>query len=124
MPANAEIILLCTDLIFTTRIVQTARALGVSVKTVLSADSVEAAVEPETRSLFVDLSNPARTTKEDLARLRLTLPATVTMLAYGSHVDIARLTAAKEAGCHPVLARSEFVQRLPELIGKSPQTNS
>ena len=39
------------------------------------------------------------------------------VIAFGSHVDRARLEAARAAGCTEVLARSVFFARLAELLG-------
>ena len=36
------------------------------------------------------------------------------VIAYGSHVDVARRQQAIAAGCHAVLARSEMVQQMAE----------
>ncbi len=37
-------------------------------------------------------------------------------VAFGSHVDVKALAAAKAAGCHVVLPRSRFAAELPELL--------
>jgi hypothetical protein len=42
----------------------------------------------------------------------------VRMVGYGSHVDAAGLRYARELGLNPVMARSQFVERLPlDLFG-------
>jgi len=40
----------------------------------------------------------------------------VPTVAYGSHVDKARLDAARAAGCDEVLPRSKFSAELPDLL--------
>lgn len=47
-------------------------------------------------------------------------PATrrIPVLAFGSHMDVETMKAAKSAGADEVLARSKFVADLPKLIGK------
>lgn len=42
----------------------------------------------------------------------------IPILAFGSHVDVPTMTAAREAGADQVLARSRFVSDLPALIRK------
>lgn len=37
-------------------------------------------------------------------------------VAFGSHVDVESLKAARAAGCHVVLARSRFAAELPGLL--------
>lgn len=41
------------------------------------------------------------------------------VVAYGSHVDKALLIAAEAAGCSEVLPRSQFFNRLPQLLQPS-----
>ena len=41
---------------------------------------------------------------------------TVPIIGYCSHVETARRASALAAGCSQVLSRSEFVQRLPDLL--------
>jgi DNA-binding NarL/FixJ family response regulator len=40
------------------------------------------------------------------------------VLGYGSHVDVATLKKAREAGCDLVLPRSKFVEDLPTKLGE------
>ena len=42
----------------------------------------------------------------------------VTVIGFGSHVDKARLDAAKEVGCDEVMPRSRFVKELEENLPK------
>ena len=48
-------------------------------------------------------------------RVRQALPK-IPIVGYCSHVEVELQTQAKMAGCTEVLARSSFVQRLPELL--------
>jgi hypothetical protein len=41
----------------------------------------------------------------------------VRVIGFGSHIDRARLEAARQAGCDEVLARSAFFSRLVEIVG-------
>ena len=42
------------------------------------------------------------------------------VLAYGAHVDKQLLASAEAAGCSEVLPRSQFFNRLPQLVGGDP----
>jgi hypothetical protein len=44
--------------------------------------------------------------------------ANVEVIAFGSHKDTETLAAARRAGASRVLARSKFVEILPEILGK------
>ena len=101
-------LLLSDDLIFTSRIVATARAHGLSVGVAKTLDALLAkAKERPPTGVIVDLHNPTL----DVATLRAELPG-VRVIGYGSHVDAERLKAARAAGCDLVLPRSAFVERL------------
>ena len=63
--------------------------------------------------LLLDLHNPGLALEELLASLPRPRPLVV---AYGSHVDAARLKAARDAGCDLVLPRSKFVEELPAAL--------
>ncbi|MBM4096662.1 MAG: histidine kinase [Planctomycetes bacterium] len=43
-------------------------------------------------------------------------PAGVSVVAYGPHVDAARLRSAREAGCARVMPRSQFVAELSGIV--------
>jgi CheY-like chemotaxis protein len=108
-------LLLCDDLIFTSRIVGTARDLGFLFKTARTVEALrEHLVHEEPTCIIVDLSNPGLDIADLMSDLRgRNRPPSV--IAYGSHVDTATLKAARAAGCDEVLTRSQFVE---ELSGK------
>jgi CheY-like chemotaxis protein len=112
-----EGLLLCDDLIFTSRITGTARGLGLTVRAARSADAlIELARQSPPRGVLIDLANPGLVLPELLRRLAEVCPAMPRVVAYGSHVDTATLKAAREAGCDPVLPRSKFVEELPRAL--------
>jgi CheY-like chemotaxis protein len=110
-------LLLCDDMIFTSRITGTARALGLNVKPARSVEALEALARQRAPDcVIVDLSNPGMVIAELMARLGAVCPRTPRVVAYGSHVETATLRAAREAGCDPVLPRSKFVEELPQKL--------
>jgi DNA-binding NarL/FixJ family response regulator len=108
-------LLLSDDLIFTSRIVGEARALGLTMKAARSADTLLALARQEVPAcVLVDLANPGLALPDLMRQLaELGAPRVV---AYGSHVDTATLRAARDAGCDPVLPRSKFVEELPHAL--------
>ena len=104
-------LLLSDDLIFTSRIVATARACGLAV---VAAKTVEVllakAKDAPPAGVILDLHNPTLDVPALLAALKsLGSPRVV---AYGSHVDAERLKAARQAGVDLVMPRSQFVEKL------------
>jgi CheY-like chemotaxis protein len=110
-------LLLCDDLIFTSRVTATARALGLAVRPARSADDlVRLAQKDAPRCVIVDLANPGLAVSELINRLRKSCSPMPLVVAYGSHVDAAGLHAAREAGCDVVWPRSKFVEELPRAL--------
>src|SRR5262245_37948112 len=107
-------LLLCDDMIFTSRITGTARDLGLTMQTAPSVERFKALVIAAPPSgIIVDLSIPGLAIEELLSWLREHLQPMPRVVAYGSHVEAATLRRAREAGCDPVLPRSKFVEALP-----------
>jgi CheY-like chemotaxis protein len=110
-------LLLSDDLIFTSRIVGTARDLGCTIRAGRNVEALEAlAREAAPSCVLVDLGNPGLAVADLLQRLRLVCPSMPWVVAYGPHVDAAGLRAAREAGCDLVLPRSKFVEVLPHAL--------
>jgi CheY-like chemotaxis protein len=110
-------LLLSDDLIFTSRITATARTLGLEVRSATAQPALERLAEREaTRCMILDLANPGLDVAALVRRVRAAGSAAPFVVAYGSHVDAAKLRAAREAGCDLVLPRSKFVEELPEAL--------
>jgi DNA-binding response OmpR family regulator len=111
-------LLLSRDLIFTSKITGTARELGYQVLVAGNQSLALAMIEQwRPRAVFVDLAAGDLVSTEALVAYR-TAAAETTFLAFGSHVDVAALRRAADAGCDPVLPRSRFTAELPALIRK------
>jgi predicted metal-dependent hydrolase len=69
--------------------------------------------------VIFDLNSDAIPWESWIARLK-SAPATrrIPILAFGSHMDVATMTRAKECGADQVLARSRFTSEMPALIRK------
>ncbi len=108
-------LLLTRDLMFTSKITSTAVSLGLRIDTVSTVEQLQlrAAEEPPC-VVFLDLSCPDF--NPSLVVAALPADARPRVIAFGSHVDEARLNAARAAGCDDVLPRSKFSATLPELL--------
>jgi len=111
-PPSPQGLLLSDDLIFTSRIVGTARGLGLTLAAARSAEGlVKLARRSPPRCAIVDLDNPGLDVSALLHALREIAPE-VRVVAYGPHVNAELLRDARAAGCDPVLPRSKFVEQL------------
>ena len=112
MNETPSILLLCDDLIFTSRISGTAKALGLTLRATKSvSDLVHFLMQSPPRCVIVDLHVPGLVL-DDLLSAAAALPSRPTLVAYGSHVDTATLKAARDAGLDVVWPRSKFVDEL------------
>ncbi len=111
-------LLLCSDLMWVSRITGTAQALSKKIIPVPNIDKLEAlARQHQPRCIILDLGAPNLAVSDLVPRLRLVSPETCIM-AFGSHVDVETLRLAREAGCDPVLPRSKMAADLPNLLAE------
>lgn len=109
-------VLVSNDFLFTSKITGTASQLGRRVQPVGSvSNAAESASRPECRLVILDLGGDY-----DPSELTTALPAedAPPVVAFGSHVDAARLQSARDAGCAEVMPRSRFSETLPEILSR------
>ncbi len=106
-------ILLCDDLIFSSRITATARSQNLTVKTVRDPSRIPDLVNEEgATGALLDLAFPGLNLVKLISELKAKCNSMPRIVGYGSHVDVEGLKAAREAGCDLVLPRSAFVEKL------------
>lgn len=112
------ILIAVDDLMFSSRISTAARATGASIRFARSFDAVLAAARETLPSLVIFDLNSQRLQPLDIVGAMKGDPALagVPTLGFVSHVDTATIEAARAAGVDRILARSAFVQQLPELL--------
>ncbi|HEV2352273.1 MAG TPA: response regulator [Terriglobia bacterium] len=113
------ILIVVDDLIFLSKIQQTAHQMGVSIEPVGASKIIERAAVVSAHSIILDLNHRSGAAIE-VARAIKGNPATSRVQVFGflSHVQTDLAAAAHEAGCDIVLARSAFAQQLPQLLLK------
>jgi CheY-like chemotaxis protein len=108
-----NLVLLCDDLLFSSRITATARSRGIPARTVRNTETLLAALGQQSADcVIVDLANPGLNSADLMTRLKEACTKMPRVVAFGSHVDTATLKAAREAGCDPVWPRSKFAEEL------------
>ena len=107
-------LLLCDDLLFSSRVTATAHAHGGEVRVVSAAENLVSEVQrllPGLQTVMLDLQTGGLHIAEAVDLLRHAGYAG-RILGYGSHVDAASLREARKAGCDPVMPRSQFSDSL------------
>jgi HAD superfamily hydrolase (TIGR01509 family) len=106
----------CPDLLFTSKITETGRHIGITVEVVNTVGQLEErATAMMPRLILIDLGSNGVDYPGAIRRLRRSLP-NIPLIAYGSHVDKQLREQARRAGCNEVFVRSEFVKSLPDLL--------
>jgi CheY-like chemotaxis protein len=111
------IIVVVEDLLFLSKIQQTAQMLGISIEAVAAAKVEERARATPVSALIVDLNHRSGGAVE-LVRALKAHSATrgIPITGFLSHVQEELAAAARAAGCDRVLARSAMTRQLPELL--------
>ncbi|MBI4166601.1 MAG: hypothetical protein HY508_12790 [Acidobacteria bacterium] len=118
-PGAPMILTVVEDLIFLSKIEETAKALSVAIGPSGIADAVARLRAGTARGLLIDLNHRSGRAVELIEQLKSD-PATanITVVGFLSHVQADLADSARAAGCDMVLARSAFVKQLPQLLVK------
>jgi CheY-like chemotaxis protein len=109
-------LLLTSNLLFSSMVTGTAAAGGQEVAVAGDLAEAEAlCLDRPVSFIIIDLSVTEPDISTIMARLRDAAGAVPT-IAFGSHVDKARLDEARAAGCDEVMPRSRFSSELPVLL--------
>lgn len=112
---SANAYLICSDLMWISRVTGVAKDLGRRIVAVRHLETWEARLAQEPAALvIIDLDMGPATRISDVLRRAGNPPCR--MVAFGSHVATAELAAARDAGCDPVLPRSAMAAHLPDLL--------
>ncbi len=115
-----RIVAVVEDLIFLSKIQQTAKLTNVEVETAPLQKLGERMAEPDSiTAVIFDLNHRSGQALEALRAMKAD-PKTqrIPAIAFLSHVQTELASAAREAGCDLLLARSAFVSQLPQLLRK------
>lgn len=117
-PHAKTVLFLSPDLLFAGKIQSAAEPLGIGILQVSELSAIKRALaENRVSIVFVDLNLAS----PSLAEVISLLPENPRpfVVAFGPHVNTARLEEARLAGCDRVLPRSRFAVELPELLQRA-----
>lgn len=114
------ILAILDDLMFTSKIRGTATHAGATVSFARSAQGALDQMRAQAPSLVIlDLNNPRTDPLGTIAAMQADPAlAAIPTVGYVSHVDSATIAAARHAGVGEVMARSAFVNALPDLLSR------
>lgn len=107
-------LLISQDLFFTSKVTGTAQALGLQVDSVDDIATATARLHAgDIGCILLDLAAPRVTVSDLIAAIPES--ARVPIIAFGSHVNVELLEAARAAGAE-VMPRSQFSANLPQIL--------
>ena len=115
MSRPIKVLLACGDLFFSTQLRSAAQAAGASVDLELSADRIlPLAATGDYTHLLLDVELPHL----DMVAIVKSLPAEhrPSVIAFGPHMQTARLEGARTAGCDVVLSRGQASANLAQFL--------
>lgn len=108
------------DLLFKSKIRAAAQATGATISFARNSDDVAGlAIDASLDLVLIDLEGQSGDAIDTIRAIRTAVGDGPRIIGFGSHVNVGRLEAAKQAGCNQALARSAFVQVLPTLLSPS-----
>jgi len=114
----ADVVALVDDLFFQAKLLETAKRVGVDVRTCTTADAVDAEIaKAPPRLVVVDLNAHSEpfTVLERLHAGGDRIP----LIAFLSHVQVDLAERAHAAGCREVMPRSKFTQNLATILARA-----
>ena len=113
------------DLLFLSKIRQTAKLLGIVVESAQPGDLPQLVIENVPTGLIIDLNHRSGKALEVLRTLKSDLKTKgIAVIGFVSHVQSDLIAAARDAGCDLVLPRSAFVSQLPSLLQRFSGTDT
>jgi CheY-like chemotaxis protein len=107
------------DLLSASRIAAAARMGGVElIQCADRAELLRLVCGPDVYLVLLDLAAPDLVIADLVASLRSGCAGPLSIVAYGPHVDAARLTEARDAGCDRVLARGQFLAQVTTILAQ------
>ncbi len=105
-------LMLCDDLLFSSKLTATARALNLPASVARTVERLlKLTQEQPIGCILLDLHHTGLNLETVLPQLRQHGPR-ATVIGFGSHVDVETLKAARRAGCDQVMPRSQFSAEL------------
>lgn len=114
----AEVLALVDDLFFQAKMIETAKHLGVELKTCGSADALSCEIAKAPPKLVVVDLNARCEPVAAIERMKKQ-PQPFEIVAFLSHVQADLAARAKAAGCNFVMPRSQFTRELATILAKA-----
>ena len=114
----ADVVALVDDLFFQSKLVESAKQVGVELRTCSTAEALAEQIAGGTpRLVIVDLN--ARGNPIEALRRVQAMGREIPLIAYLSHVQTDLAESARAAGCREVMPRSKFTRELATILSRA-----
>ena len=114
----AQVLALVDDLFFQAKILETAKHLGITVRTSTTSDALLAEIAKETPDLVIVDLNAHGAPLQAIGKVRAGHPG-LPLIGFLSHVQTNLAQQARTAGCTHVLPRSQFTHDLATILAQA-----
>jgi DNA-binding NtrC family response regulator len=114
----AGVVALIDDIFFQAKLLETAKQVGVELRTCTTGDAFSAEIAKAQPKLIVVDLNARSGAFEALERLQASADKTP-LIAFLSHVQVDLAVRARAAGCSDVMPRSKFTQNLATILARA-----
>ena len=111
----AAVVALVDDLFFQAKLLETAKQLGVDLRTYTTPDALAAEIARESPKLIVVDLNARADAIEAIKRVRAA-DGSIPLIGFLSHVQVELAERARAAGCSNVMPRSKFTRKLATIL--------
>jgi CheY-like chemotaxis protein len=114
----AQVLALVDDLFFQAKLVETAKQLGVQLRTCTTPDALLAEIGKDSPRLVVIDLNARNDPFAAIERLKAT-GQDIPLLGFLSHLQVDLAERARAAGCSDVIPRSKFTRDLATILAQT-----
>ncbi|HEX4001478.1 MAG TPA: hypothetical protein VHX36_02445 [Candidatus Acidoferrales bacterium] len=114
----AQVVALVDDLFFQAKLIETAKQLGVELRTCATPDALADEIGARLPKLVVVDLNARANPLEAIERVRASEPQ-IPLIGFLSHVQVDLAERARAAGCPEVMPRSKFTQNLATILARA-----
>lgn len=114
----AQVLALLDDIFFQAKLLETAKQLGVDLRTCQTPDALEAEIAKATPKLVLVDLNAHTNPLDAVGRVRAS-GREIPLIGFLSHVQLDLAERARVAGCREVMPRSKFTQNLATILARA-----
>ena len=119
----AQVVALIDDLFFQAKMAETAKQLGVELRTCATPDALAAEISQTSPKLVIVDLNARSNPLQAVERVRAA-HSEIPLIGFLSHVQVDLAERARAAGCRDVMPRSKFTRDLATILAKAKSESS